>query len=167
MMIARRWLAVATLAALTAGGCGYSFQSLHREDVKTVAVSIFASKEFRREIEFGLTERLVKTLETRTPYKVVHDPKRADTELRGEILLLNAPVLSEDVRDDSALQVEVTVVCWFEWKDMRTGEILCRCDSLSASGTYAPAIGETQYSATSDALSRLAEQIVEQMEKPW
>ena len=70
-----RWGIVA-LTALVVGGCGYSNAPLHRTDVKTVSVPIFASKEFRRNLEFGLTSDLVKCIELRTPYKVVQSPGR-------------------------------------------------------------------------------------------
>jgi len=160
-------MAVALLAALAAAGCGYSTEPLHRTDVRTVAVNIFGNKDFRREMEFDLAQKLTKTIEDRTRYKVVHDPKRADTEIRGEIIAFQAPVLTENVQTDSPMEIDVTIMAWFEWKDLRTGEILARRDEVSGSGQYAPAIGETQSSATSDAISRLARRIVEYMEKPW
>ena len=160
--------AVLTLAAaLLAGGCGYSTKPLHRTDVRTVAVSIFASKEFRRELEFELTRQLVKMIELRTPYKVVHDPERADTQLRGEVLDLRAPVLTEDPDTDRPQNIEVTLSCWFEWKDLRTGQVLKRRDRISGSATYAEAVNETQDSATFEAAKRLAERIVEAMERDW
>jgi len=163
-----RALAMVLVAAATlVAGCGYSAAPLHRGDVRTVAVPIFASKEFRRELEFDLTRELVKTIELRTPYKVVHDRKRADTELRGEIVRLSAPILTEDTDTDRPQDVQVTITCWFEWKDLRTGEILKRLDRLSGSATYAGAVGETQDSATAEATRRLAERIVEAMEKDW
>ena len=160
-----KWFVV--LAALAAAGCGYSTEPLHRTDVRTVAVNIFANKDFRREIEFDLARALTKTIETRTPYKVIHDPKRADTEIRGEILAFHAPVLTENVRTDSPMEVEVAIMAWFEWKDLRTGEILARAEEVNGSGAYAVAIGETQSSATSDAIQELARHIVEFMEKKW
>jgi len=160
-----KWFVV--VAALAAAGCGYSTEPLHRTDVRTVAVNIFANKDFRREIEFDLARSLTKTIEMRTPYKVVHDPKRADSEIRGEIIAFHAPVLTENVRTDSPMEIEVSIIAWFEWKDLRTGEILARRDEVGGQGTYAVAIGETQSSATSDAISRLARHIVEYMEKPW
>ena len=160
-----RWLVV--LAALTAAGCGYSNEPLHRTDVRTVAVNIFGNKSFRREMEFDLARELTKTIEMRTPYKVVNDPKRADSEIRGEIIVFSAPVLSESVRTDRAMEVEVVITAWFEWKDLRTGEILARREDVSGSGAYAPVIGETQSSATSDAIRHMARRIVEYMEKPW
>jgi len=154
-------------AAVLVAGCGYSMQPLHRSDVRTVAVPIFSSKEFRREIEFDLTRQIVKFIELRTPYKVVHDRKRADTELRGEVTRLYAPVLTEDTDTDLPQDVQVTITCWFEWKDLRTGEVLKRRERITGAATYAGAIGETQDSATVEATRRLAERIVEAMEKDW
>jgi len=164
---ARKRLVVLVLAAAVAGCVGYSTAPLHRTDVRTVAVPIFASREFRRELEFELTKELVKTIEMRTPYKVVQDRTRADTELFGEIVDLVSPVLAEDVSTDSPIDVEVTVSCWFEWKDLRTGQVLTRREDLRATASYAVAIGETLDSATTEAMRRLAERIVEAMEKDW
>ncbi len=154
-------------AAVLAAGCGYSMQPLHRGDVQTVAVPIFSSKDFRRELEFGLTRQVVKFIELRTPYKVVHDRKRADTELRGEISWLRTSVLSEDTDTDQPQDLQVAITCWFEWKDLRTGEILKRRERITGAATYAGAVGETPDSATVEATRRLAERIVEAMEKDW
>ena len=112
-------------------------------------------------------KELVKTIEMRTPYKVVQDRTRADTELLGEIVDLVSPVLAEDVSTDSPIDIEVTVSCWFEWKDLRTGQVLTRREDLRATASYAVAIGETLDSATTEAMRRLAERIVEAMEKDW
>jgi len=165
--LAHRSLGALALAACLAAGCGYTTASLYRTDVHSVAVPIFASREYRRELEFDLTRQITKTIETRTPYKVVHDRSRADTELRGEILQLQTPVISEDLDTAQPIDIQVTLICWFEWKDLRTGEILAASKQISASGTAARAVGENLDSATSDATRRLAELIVEAMEKEW
>ncbi len=148
-------------------GCGYTTRPLHRTDVRTVVVPTFASREFRRELEFELTSELIKEIEARTPYKVVHDRSGADTELRGEVLELDTPVVSEDLDTDRAIDVQTTLVCWFEWRDLRSGQVLARRERLSASGSFAPAIGENLDSATTEATRRLAERIVEAMEEDW
>src|SRR4051812_2118332 len=62
---------------------GYEWRSLYREDVRTVAVPIFANKTFRRGVEFQLTQAIVVQLEAKSPYKVVAR-ERADTVLEGE-----------------------------------------------------------------------------------
>jgi hypothetical protein len=155
-------------AALAAtAGCGYTTRSLYPEGVRTVMVPTFASREFRREIEFEVSREVVKLIEMRTPYKVVHSGGRADSELRGEILDLEAPVLTENLDTDQPQDVQVSIACWIEWKDLRSGEILVPRRRLVASGTYAPAIGETFDSARLEAARRLAERIVEAMESDW
>ncbi|MCX5670576.1 MAG: hypothetical protein NTU94_04560, partial [Planctomycetota bacterium] len=78
-----------------------------------------------------------------------------------------APVLTLDVRTDRPQDVQVTIYCWFEWKDLRTGEILAKREKIAGTGNYAVAIGETLDSATHEATRRLAERIVEAMEKDW
>ena len=48
-------------------GCGYSADSLYRKNVRTVYVEMFHSKEFRRDIEFHLTEAVRKQIDRMTP----------------------------------------------------------------------------------------------------
>jgi|WetSurMetagenome_2_1015567.scaffolds.fasta_scaffold285088_2 hypothetical protein len=169
-MATERWLALTALAALAAmgAGCeGYSMESMHPTDVHTVAVKIFASQEFRRELEFDLTGKVDRLIESRAGYKVVHDLQRADTELRGEIISLEERVLTLDARTNQSQEVEVTVTCWIEWKDLKTGKMRTPRQKVIAWGTYAPAIGQDLNSATNDAMSRLAARIVEAMESEW
>src|SRR5262245_11670820 len=71
------------LAAVS--GCGYSSGGLYRENICTVYVEMFQSKEFRRGIEFQLTEALRKQIDRGTPYRNAPREK-ADTVLSGEIL---------------------------------------------------------------------------------
>jgi len=151
-------------SAAAAGGCGYSTESLHRTDVRTVCVPIFASKEFRREVEFDLTKAVVKMIEDRTPYKVVHDRNRADTELRGEIIHLVTPVFSENLQTRTPQDTQVILACWYEWKDLRTGKVLARKEYVSANASYAVAVGQNLDSATVETVRLLAQKIVEGME---
>ncbi len=160
-------LATVVAAAALAGCAGYSTDSLYRQDVRTVCVPIFASQEFRRNIEFDLSNELVRTIELRTPYKVVHDRARADTEIRGEVLNLDEQVFVEDLDTDQPVEAQVVLHAWFEWKDLRTGEVLVRRADMAAMGTFATAVGETLDSARGEATRRLAERIVEAMERDW
>src|SRR5262245_14633238 len=73
----------------------YQWRSLYREDVKTVAVPIFKTKDYRRGVEFALSKALVNQLEMRTPYKVVERGK-ADTILEGEIVEIKVHTISQD-----------------------------------------------------------------------
>ena len=84
----RRLFAVLPLALVSAG-CGnfsvfgYTTHGLYPDNIRTIAVPIFHSDSFRRDLEFKLTEETIKRLE-RVGFKVV-DADRADTELHATI----------------------------------------------------------------------------------
>ena len=152
-----------------AAGCGYSMQPLHRTNVKTVSrvdlrlQGVPARTGVRPDGQTG-----VKLIDTQTPYKVVQDPKRADTELRGEITALDAPVLTENIQDQHAAGHQVTVTCWFEWKDLRTGEILARREKISGLELrMRRRSARTWIRPPMMPMMRLAEHIVEAMESDW
>ncbi|HEY8505380.1 MAG TPA: LPS assembly lipoprotein LptE, partial [Gemmataceae bacterium] len=71
---------------------GYSTKPLYDEDIRTVYVPIFQNRVFQtgpyRGLEFQLTRALIREIEANTPFKVVSDPCRADTELLGTVLTL-------------------------------------------------------------------------------
>ena len=52
--------------------------------MKTVFV-YFKTQTFRRDLQLMLTEAVEKEIDMRTPYKVVGDPAKADSILRGVI----------------------------------------------------------------------------------
>ena len=68
-----------------AGGCSYSTGRPFPATVKTVYVEMFGSREFRRSLEFQLTEALQKRILMDTDYTLA-DKTRADTMLSGEVL---------------------------------------------------------------------------------
>ena len=130
MKTARILLALA-LAAVSAGaGCtnpdptvGYTIASQYRPGIRTVAVPIWqvGAHEYRRGIEFRITEALVKHIEGATPYKVV-DASRADTLLTGTLLQADQRVLNYDPRTGTAREIQVRPHVDFTWKDLRTGQ---------------------------------------------
>ena len=63
-------------------GCGYSTKRPFSTDIQTVHVEMFQSKEFRRELEFRLTESVIKRIEMDTPYRIA-PRKTADAVLTG------------------------------------------------------------------------------------
>src|SRR5262245_64996749 len=73
----------------------YQWRSLYREDVKTVAVPIFKTKDYRRGVEFALSKALVNQIEMRTPYKVVERGK-ADTVMEGEIVEIKGQTIRQE-----------------------------------------------------------------------
>ncbi|MBN2477480.1 MAG: LptE family protein [Pirellulales bacterium] len=165
------WILLASLA----GCAGYQLgsQSLYPTHIRTVHVPIFESRSFRRNQGERLTEAVVKQIEAKTPYKVVHTPD-ADSVLSGQIAgdtkRVVVGTLSGEPRDvEVGLQVEVS------WLDRR-GNALRPAETVplppelvgvGASATLLPEVGQSVATAQQQAIERVAEQIVSLMENPW
>jgi hypothetical protein len=204
----RDWIGWCALALLPlVGGCqsptghlnllGYTSKPNYDEKVHTVYVPMFENHTvgaFRRGIEVDLTRAVVREIETRTPYKVVHDRSRADTELCGTITtyqknLVNRNQLNEVREAETILKAKVV------WKDLRTGEVLSQARpgprgpiappfdpdnppppilpakpeavEVTSVGRMLPEVGESNATALKMNIDRMAVQIVGLMEKPW
>ncbi len=151
-------------AAVLAGCLGYTTEPLHRTSVRTVAVPIFQSDEFRRGLEMEFTKELVRMIELRTPYKVTSE-EHADTVITGKIVDLREGILTEDSRDNATV-IQTSLYVDYRWKDLRTGRIL-RSGRPHQAYPYAPVEGQTLRSSTTFAIRKLAEKIVEDMEEDW
>jgi Lipopolysaccharide-assembly len=155
-------------------GCGYQnspdsgwhWGTVYRQDIHSVAVPVFSSKDFHRNVEFQLTDSLAKKIEEFTPYKV--EPReRADTVLEGEIVAITPSMLSLNPFTATPQEEEYSIVVNFTWKDLRTGKILVSRQGFEQATTYFPNLGEGQYVASQNAVERLALGIVNEMEGPW
>ncbi len=168
---------VLTAALLGAGGCtnpdphlGYTLASQYRPGIHTVAVPVWnvGPDEYRRELEFRITEALVKHIESSTPYKVT-DAARAETLLTGTLQRVRQRVLSFDPRDGRAREIQVRFHVDFTWKDQRTGQILVERKDFRVASTYIPPcpMSETFFHGSEDAVNILARRIVEEFAQPW
>ncbi len=145
---------------------GYHWNSLYREDIQTVAVPIFTNKDFRRGVEFRLTEAVIKQLELHAPYKVV--PKeRADTILEGQVTDVRVGTLSRDFFTNEPREQQVVIIVDVTWKDLRTGKILLQRNGLQQEGVYHPPLGEGEFAGTQQAIERFALIIVQEMQADW
>lgn len=168
---------------------GYTTAPNYDRSIRTVYVPTFQNITMRRELEFRLTQAVVREIEAKTTFKVVSNPNRADTELIGKIVnrtkgLINTNQLGEIREGDATIVVELI------WRDLRpghVGEILSRTAPLqpdaprdpnglplpppptmiSSQGSFIPELGGSLYSAEQQAINQLAVQIVSLMEKPW
>src|SRR5438067_12077968 len=97
------------LAALALPGCesgghftilGYTTRPNYDTCIKTVYVPIFQCEimldETRRQIPFDLTRAVIREIEAKTPYKVVSDRGRADTELTGRVKALTKNLINRN-----------------------------------------------------------------------
>ena len=147
-------------------GCGYSTKRPFSTDIQTVHVEMFQSKEFRRELEFRLTESVIKRIEMDTPYKIA-PRKTADAVLTGEIVKVENRTFGDDFDTDQPREIGSTVVVRFRLQDLRSGDILVERPRLVFQTSYIPPVGETFTQGMTRAMDGLAEQIVETMESSW
>ncbi|MDP9172590.1 MAG: LPS assembly lipoprotein LptE [Planctomycetota bacterium] len=145
---------------------GYHWGSLYRQDIHTVAVPIFSSRDFHRGVEFQLSEALVKKIEAFTPYKVV-PRERADTVLEGEIVSIQPVTLALDPRTATPQQQLYSIVVNFTWKDLHTGKVLMSREGFAQTTTFYPILGEGQFVGSQNSVEKLALGIVEEMEAAW
>ena len=147
-------------------GCHYSTERPFRTDIQTVHVEMFHSRDFRRELEFRLTESIIKRIEMDTPYRVA-SRGTADAILVGEIIAVENSTFGDDFDTSLPREIGSTVVVRYQLKDMRTGDILVDRPRFVYQASYIPPVGETFTTGMVRALDGLAEQIVESMETPW
>ncbi len=157
-------------------GCAtYRFgaSSLYRNDIRTIHVPMAVSDSFRRDLGEQLTEALVKEIEYKTPYKVVGSD-RADSVLQVRLVTDTKRVIGETIGDD-ARDIEVDYFAQVSWVDRRGDLIQNHSDlplppvlvSASQAANFLPEAGMSMATARQDALRRLAEQIVGQLECGW
>lgn len=165
--MSRFFLVLSSFAAFCGlTGCGYSSDGLFRTDVKTVYVQMFDSREFRRHLEFMLTEAVKKRIAADTPYRVAPKEK-ADTILKGEMLEERQTAFAPDFRSRQPRDKQMTMVVRVQWKDLHTGRLLVNRPLLLQSGDYLPPAGESEKLAQQKGIDRLAARIVAQMYSEW
>ena len=151
------------------GLLGYTAEELYPENVRTVAVEIFESRTFQQGVEFDLTEALAKEIELRTPYKVA-ERSVADTLLTGTVYNVRRSVLSRTHDAGIPQEVQVRVTAGFEWKDMRTGQVIRKRGRIDGTGEQMPvrtAGAEPYETAQHEAVAELARDIVSTMRRDW
>jgi hypothetical protein len=160
-----------TLLSLILCGCaamrGYSNESLYPEDVKSVCLEMFDNQSFWRGIEYELSDALSKRIEAETPYKIVSSPDRADTVISGRIVSIGEIALSIERETGRILEKEVELQAVVNWKNLNTGELLIDNQTIRSSASYSEYQMQDFKYGSSLAANKLAENIVERMEKKW
>jgi hypothetical protein len=162
-------------SAFFSGCAGYQLgnRSLYRPDIRTVHVPMVQSDSFRRNLGEKLTEAVVKEIEIKTPYKVV-DSASADSVLSVRLVADSKRVLSEN-RFDEPRDIESDFYIQVSWLDRRGDLIMSHNDvpaaplllNIGQQANFVPEGGQSLTTAHHEALQRLAEQIVGQMELAW
>lgn len=154
------------LAVSVLPGCGYSARGPFRTDIESVHVEVFDSREFRRDIEYNLTEAVKKRIGADTPYRVV-SKERADTILRGELLEERQAAFAPDVRSRLPRETQLVLALRVEWKDLRSGQVLFERSFLLQGVDYVTPVGETEKFAQQKAVDGLARRIVRGLYEEW
>ncbi|MCK4340539.1 MAG: hypothetical protein KAY37_02300 [Phycisphaerae bacterium] len=147
-------------------GCGYKAGGPYRSDIGTVYVEIFGSKEFRRDLEFMLTEAVKKRIGSDTPYRLAAR-ENADTILIGEVLEERQAAFAPDFRSRQPREKQLTLAVRLQWKDIRTGRVLVDQPVQLQAVDYLTPTGETEKFAQERAVDGLAKQIVAKMYEDW
>lgn len=162
------------LLILLLGGCGmhsgdgggWHWSSTYRQDIHSVAVPIFTTRDYHRGVEFQLTDALVKKIEEFTPYKV--EPReRADTLLEGEIVSIQTTTLQLDPYTATPQEEQYSIIVNFTWKDLHTGKVLMTRQNFQQTTSYFPTLGEGQWVGSENTVDRLSLGIVHEMEGAW
>lgn len=147
-------------------GCGYDLGGPYRTDIDTVYVEMFSSKDFRRDIEFYLTEAVKKRISSDTPYRLA-DRQKADTILSGEIQGVRQAAIAPDFRSRQPREKQFTLAVRLKWQDLRTGRLLVDQPVQLQAVDYLTPTGETEALARERACDGMARQIVAKMYADW
>ena len=101
---------------------GYTTAPNYDCGIRTVRVPIFENRTFRQGVEFDLTRSVVRTIESRTPYKVVSHGN-ADTELTGKITAFQKNIVNIN-QVNEIREGEVVLTVELVWRDLRSNEVL-------------------------------------------
>ncbi len=154
--------------SLALAGCGgYSNQSLYPQDIESVCLQMFENDSFRRGIEYELSDALAKRIEAQTPYKIISSRDRADTVISGKLTNADSSVLTLDRETGRAIEKEVRLVALVKWQNLKTGELLMDNVPVTASASFSEWQNQGFDYAASLAANKLAQRIVEMMEKKW
>ena len=156
------------LFSLALCGCsGYSNESLYPKDIESVCLQMFENDSFRRGVEYELSDALAKRIEAQTPYKIISSRDRADTLISGKITNADSSVLTLDKETGRAIEKEVRLVALVKWQNLKTGELLLDNVPVSAAAGFSEWQNQSLDYAAGLAANKMAQRIVELMEKKW
>lgn len=164
------------IATVSFSGCaGYQLGSgsLYNANIRTIHIPMVRNDTWRHNLGVQLTESLQKTVELRTPYKVIGSPN-ADSTLTCRVTSQAKRTVTE-ARTDEPRAVETLVTVELTWTDRR-GNLLME-NRFVPEGELAfyfiqgidfvPEGGQSMATAQQRAVERLADQIVNHMESRW
>ena len=170
------WMTALGLLTIVLPGCAryqFGLTNLYRNDIRTVHVPIVRSDSLRPDVGVRLTELLQKRIEERTPFKIVSD-STADSVLVCRLTSDTKQVVTETRTDEPrVLKSVMTVDC--SWTDRR-GNVLMENRFLppgevslyfAQNANIIPEAGQSLATSQQQAMERLVDHIVDQLESRW
>lgn len=153
-------------------GCAYHFGNGFDKKITSICIPVFESDVRRRGLEEQLTEAVQKQVQMRTPYRLTSEGE-ADTLLTGKIVSVRKNVLGENQYDDPR-ELQLSLAVDVTWRDLRTERVIAEqryllpndAANFTAQAEFAPEVGQSLATATSQAMDRMARDIVNMMETP-
>jgi hypothetical protein len=108
---------------------GYALgnKPLYDTNIQTVFVHTFYNRTLQttpyRGLEVSITQEVVHQIGQKTPYRILSDISRADTELFGTIVNLQKNILNV-TQQNQVREGELAVTVEVVWRDLRDGRIL-------------------------------------------
>ncbi len=136
-------------------------------EVQTVFV-YFTSQRFRRDLQLMLTESVTKEISMRTPFRVVGDPDKAGSHLKGVITVDDKNLIVE-APTNLPRQMSSMMTVWVNWKHNppQESEINQQPTQVTESLNFVPEVGQTTMTSFQQVTENIAKQIVDMMEQPW
>jgi len=147
---------------------GYSSASLYAPQFKSVAVPILQNNSMAREMEFKLTDALIKEIESRTPYQILSE-QYADTLLMGTIKSVSLQTISQSQTTGLDNEVMITVTMDFEWLNLQNGGRIMGRKNFSSSALFVPSRPSSEPIEIGQfaVVGQLSQDIVDQMQASW
>lgn len=154
--------ALLTAAALVIGGCGYHVAGTANvlpTEVHTIAVMPWGNATIQYRLSDRLAEDISRELVTRTRYKVIADPAKADATLTGAVANLFSsttvvdPVTGRSTGAQIVVQIQVKLIS-------RDGKVLFERPNLEFRDRYEISVDPKKYFDESQpALMRLSRDV--------
>jgi outer membrane lipopolysaccharide assembly protein LptE/RlpB len=129
-----RGRALLLLAALLAGGCGYTVRGTLPSHINTVAVPIFRNRTSEPAIEGFITRAVVEAFSTNGRLKVVSSGQ-ADAVLDGEIIGYSVSSIAFD-KDSNVRQYRLVVTLNLKMRDVRRGGLLFQQNGVTEQADF-------------------------------
>jgi outer membrane lipopolysaccharide assembly protein LptE/RlpB len=135
------------MASLALSGCGYQVAgntNLLPKDIRTIAVTPWANVSVQYKLSNFLTEAVSRELITRTRYKIVADPAKADAILYGSVanLFSNATVADPTTGRATGAQIIIQMQVKLVGKD---GKVLFARPNFEFRDRYEISVDPKQY----------------------